>query len=304
LGEKTTGKDGVTNICKTADGKAVFLSYGDQVLTYCPTKVGVPSYYPITPAPMPKTIKAVLMDLDGTSVHSEIFWIWVIEQVTCTLLNDPKFKFADEDIPHVSGRSVSEHLKYCIDKYCKNTVSATMEKAWKTYFDITHSELDNILKGRPTKAPTTFQPAPFLKEFIFGLREKGVKIGLVTSGLYEKSIPEIKAAFDTLNIGDPVKFYDAIVTAGFSIQPGAPGTLGELQAKPHPWPYSECLFALGVKKEESVGIEDSGSGIISIRLAGIAAIGVDGGNIISGGEKPLCAQFHSTIKDIWDNMKF
>ena len=57
------------------------------------------------------------MDLDGTSVHSESFWMWVIEQTTARLLGDTSFKKEAEDDPYISGHSVSEHLQYMIDKY-------------------------------------------------------------------------------------------------------------------------------------------------------------------------------------------
>ena len=47
-------------------------------------------------------IKAVLMDLDGTSVRSEEFWIWIIEKTTASMLDDESFKLEESDIPFVS----------------------------------------------------------------------------------------------------------------------------------------------------------------------------------------------------------
>ncbi|HBM70324.1 MAG TPA: haloacid dehalogenase, partial [Firmicutes bacterium] len=46
------------------------------------------------------------------------------------------------------------------------------------------------------------------------LKKKNIKIGLATSGLDYKAIPEIVSAFKTLNMGDPLTFYDCIVTGG------------------------------------------------------------------------------------------
>ena len=37
------------------------------------------------------------MDLDGTSVHSEPFWVWIIEQTTASLLGDPGFRLEESD---------------------------------------------------------------------------------------------------------------------------------------------------------------------------------------------------------------
>ena len=44
--------------------------------------------------------------------------IWIIEKQPPVMLDDESFKIEDSDIPFVSGHSVSEHLQYCIDKYC------------------------------------------------------------------------------------------------------------------------------------------------------------------------------------------
>jgi hypothetical protein len=79
-----------------------------------------------------------------------------------------------------------------------------------------------------------FIPTEGLKEFLLELKSRNIKIGLVTSGLYEKAYPEILSAFRTLNMGDPKEFYDCIITAGFPLQKESVGTLGELSPKPHP----------------------------------------------------------------------
>ena len=130
----------------------------------------------------------------------------------------------------------------------------------------------------------------------------GVKIGLVTSGLYEKAWPEILDAFNTLGMGDPKEFYDAIVTAGHAIRPGEPGTLGELSPKPHPWLYAETTrVGLGIPFEERhrvVGIEDSGAGVCSILLAGFAPIGIGGGNIIDSGTRGLCTHYEENFEGV------
>jgi len=52
---------------------------------------------------------------------------------------------------------------------------------------------------------------PFLKEFLLNLKDKGIKIGLVSSGLYEKAWPEIKSVFQELELGNPADFYDGII---------------------------------------------------------------------------------------------
>ena len=237
------------------------------------------------------------MDLDGTSVRSEAFWIWIIQLTTASLLGKPSFELTEADLPHVSGHSVAEHLQYCLDKYCPEK---TVEEARQVYFEHTHREMKAILAGHGRKE--AFTPSPGLKEFLLVLKSRGVKLGLVTSGLFEKAYPEILSAFQTMNLGDPREFYDAIITAGFPLRAGQPGTLGELVAKPHPWLYAEAArLGLGIPFEERhrvIGLEDSGAGVCSIRLAGYTTIGLSGGNIVESGTKALCGFYFDSLGEI------
>lgn len=278
-----SGNYGVRGIYSTLDKKLELIEFDDKTLTYVKSSVGHPAIYELKKPEFKAPAQAVLMDLDGTSVHSESFWIWIIEQVTAWMRKDKNFRFETEDLPHVSGYSVTEHLSYCIKKYSPKT---DIKDAVNKYFEITEYEMNEIMQGRGK--PGAFTPAPNLKEFLCTLKENGVKIGLVTSGLYQKAWPEILNAFQTLGMGDPVDFYDAIITAGTSIRKGQSGTLGEIEAKPHPWLYAETAMALGVTdKSRIVGIEDSAAGVMSIRLSGFAALGVAGGNLRQSGMLPF-----------------
>lgn len=292
-----TGKDGVVSVTATGDRKVEFIEFKDRTLAYVNSAMGYPAYYPIHPVKLVKPVKAVLMDLDGTSVRSEEFWIWIIEMTTASLLNNLEFKLEDSDFPFVSGHSVSEHLKYCINKYCPDK---TLEEARNYYFQHTHHEMNEILEGRGKE--NAFVPSPGIKEFLLELKAKGVKIGLVTSGLYEKAWPEILSAFKTLDMGDPKDFYDASITAGVPLRKGEVGTLGELSPKPHPWLYAEVArVGLGLSFEDRnsiVGIEDSGAGVCSIKLAGFPTIGIGGGNIGGSGTKALCDFYCESFEEI------
>ncbi len=291
----STGVNGVASVETTADRKVEFVRFEDgRSLALVKSTMGYPAYYPVHDVHIEKPLRAVLMDLDGTTVHSEHFWIWIIEKTTASLRGDPKFKLEACDEPHVSGHSVSEHLQYCVGKYCPDK---TVEEARTWYFKHTHFEMNEIMEGRGKKG--AFTPSPGIKDFLGELKEMGVKIGLVTSGLYEKAWPEILDAFKTLGLGDPRDFYDAIITAGHAIRPGEPGTLGELSPKPHPWLYAETArVGLGIPFEERhgvVGIEDSGAGVVSILLAGFAPIGIGGGNIVESGTRSLCTHYEENF---------
>ncbi len=291
------GKNGVVDIAATGDKKVEFVSFGDHTLAYVKSALGYPAYYPVHPVKLEYPVKAILMDLDGTSVRSEEFWIWIIEQTTASLLKNPKFQLEQADIPFVSGHSVSEHLEYCIKKYCPD---ASLEDARNFYFSHVNHEMKEIMEGRGRE--NAFVPQEGLKDFLYELKDMGVKIGLVTSGLYEKAWPEILSAFKTLKMGDPKDFYDAIISAGFPLRKGSVGTLGELSPKPHPWLYAEtCCVGLNIGFEDRnkvICLEDSGAGVCSGRLAGYPTIGLDGGNIEKSGTMPMCEHFCPTLADV------
>jgi beta-phosphoglucomutase len=292
-----SGKDGVEGIYTTGDRKIEFIVFPDRTIAYVKSAMGYPAYYPVHETKIEKPINAILMDLDGTSVKSENFWIWIIEKTVASLLANSKFSLEESDMPYVSGHSVSEHLGYCIRKYCPDK---TVEQARQFYFEHTHFEMNEIIHGRGRT--NAFTPTEGLKDFLLTLKSKEIKIGLVTSGLYEKAWPEILSAFKTIGLGDPKDFYDAIITAGFPLRKGQVGTLGELSPKPHPWLYAEVArVGLGIPFEQRhsvVGLEDSAAGVFSVMLAGYSCIGLADGNIEESGALSLCDHFCNSLEEI------
>lgn len=293
------GKDGVQKILTPKDKKIDIIEYDDKKLCFVKSSMGYPAIYPMYETHFEPKADAILMDLDGTSVHSENFWMWVIEQTTARLLGNLKFKKEIEDEPFISGHSVSEHLQYMIDKYAKGS---SLELARQYYFEIVNYEMKEILKGRGKQ--DAFTPAPNLKEFLTTVKKEGIKIGLVTSGLYEKAMPEIIAAFKQLDMGDPVEFYDSIITAGYALRKGQTGTLGELAPKPHPWLYAETArVGLGIpfeRRHKVIGIEDSSAGVVSVKLSGFCCVGISGGNIDDAGISDLCDYKINNLLDMLD----
>lgn len=255
---------------------------------------GIDCYYPWISPLAPSNVKYVLMDLDGTSVKSEPFWIYIIEKTTATLLKDPSFKLQADDAPYVQGFTTIEHLSYCQKKY---GFKQDLAEASALYHVIAKEELEKAEQGLGKS--DAFVPREGLKDFLLYLKNKGIKIGLVTSGLDYKAIPEIVATFKTLNLGDPLSFYDAIITGGRRKGLDEYGTMGELCAKPHPWLYKEIAAGLGVNDvHEAIVIEDSSAGVIAGKLAGFPVIGFDDGNIIEAGLANDCYKMVSTFEDI------
>jgi len=240
---------------------------------------GVDAIYPLKEVKTNQKIKYVLMDLDGTTVKSEEFWVYLIECVCKEMLNDKNFVLSKEDEPFVSGFSTVEHLTYCKNKY---KFPQDINDALACYHRIARFELNEIMEGRGNVG--AFKPREGLKEFLLELHNLGIKIGLATSGLDYKAIPEIVSAFRVLGMGDPLNFYDSIITGGRQKNTGEYGTIGELAVKPHPWIYSELALGLGVKDlGDAIVVEDSSAGLISGRLAGINVIGFNDGNLLSSG---------------------
>lgn len=254
--------------------------------------------YPVRESEFIPRAEAVLMDLDGTTLDSEEFWIYIIERTVCELLGDGKFTLSQGDIPYVSGYTTAEHLSYCINRYCPEK---QLSEAVKIYHKIAERELHEIDCGRGNQS--AFRPKPDLKEFLTELKGRNIKIGLATSGLDYKAIPEIKSVFRTLHMGDPLSFYDSVITGGRRKDAGEYGTIGEVAAKPHPFIYSELAY-MGLKIGEPskvIGIEDSSAGVLALRLAGFAAIGLNTGNVAASGLKELC---RNTADCLTDTLKY
>lgn len=280
-----TGENGVRNIRMPRDKKTEFIEKDDQTLCLVKSKCFPPVYYTMPAAHFMPKAAAVLMDLDGTTLDSEPFWVSIIEKTVRRLAKNDKISFEQSDIPFVSGHTTIEHLSYGIEKYCPG---ANIDLALQYYNEITEYEINEILQGRGNMA--AFRPKEGLKDFLLKLKSENVKIGLVTSGVIKKAMPEIVSVFKQLNLGDPTEFYDCIITGGISKLGKGYSTLGEMAAKPHPWLYSE-VAKLGLKAQDAyrvIGIEDSSAGVVSLRLAGYSVLGLNDGNIKQSGYKFLC----------------
>ena len=90
-GRFCAGKNGVEAIYTPADQKVDFIVYANHVDCHVRSSLGYPAVYPLRRPCCHLPARAVLMDLDGTSVHSESFWIWIIQQSVALLLDNPRF---------------------------------------------------------------------------------------------------------------------------------------------------------------------------------------------------------------------
>lgn len=250
--------------------------------------------YGINPCEFHPRAEGVLMDLDGTTLDSENFWIYIIEKTVAVLTGNDKFSFETADIPYVSGYTTVEHLMYCIRKYCRDK---NIDDAMRIYHTVSEYELNEIMENRGNQ--NAFSPNPGLKNFLETIKKNHIKIGLATSGLDYKAIPEIVAVFRRLNMGSPFDYYDAIITGGRRKDSRDYGTIGEIAAKPHPYLYTELAY-MGLKIKNPgkiIGIEDSAAGILSLRTGGFPAIGLKSGNIDGSGLAELCSYRAAALEE-------
>jgi beta-phosphoglucomutase len=292
----TVGTGGVQRILATANGSTEFIMFDERTLVGIVSSLGPTTFYPLPDINYERPPAAVLMDLDGTTVQSEQFWIWIMQCTVGELIKRPHFEFEEADHAHVSGRSVSEILGYCIQKYGANE---PVREARQLYDRIMERELSAVLDGRGRA--DALQPFPGLKDFLLELKARNVPVALVTSGVHRKAWPEIVSVFRTLELGDPLEYYGAIACAGVTMGRGRVGTLGEIVAKPHPWLFSEAArIGLGLSPSQDrhiMGIEDTSVGILSIRLAGFPAIATAGGDIAGSGMEPFAITEVGDLRD-------
>ena len=57
------------------------------------------------------------------------------------------------------------------------------------------------------------------------------------------------------------------------------------------------------ERSRVIGIEDSGAGVCSVRLAGYATVGIAGGNIESSGTKAVCTHYCQNFEEIMKIIK-
>ena len=299
-GELREGQDGVVRMAVNRAHEFFFISHGEQTEVVLNGKSSLFPSFALPTTHLGKPLKAVLLDLDGTCVKSEHFWIMTILETVNTMRDSAGLEripaFRPEELPYISGRSVPEHLHYCIDHYCPE---APLSRMQSVYTEIAETYMEQLCSGELQL--DAFEPTDGLKELLLWFKEKNIKIGIVTSGLYYKAWPELVQAMEKMDLGDPLLFFDAVMTAGTVARRGQSGTMGNSIAKPWPNLYFEALQAMGLSLKERfhvAGVGDSSSDAGSLRTMGVPFIGVGGGNIRQAGSLALCNLFVENLSEV------
>jgi len=310
------GVNGVRSILQNRGEDCIIIiqkdAFGRQFSNIIPTSktpgIPLPMFPLCLPAKVCLPLKGVLLDLDGTCVKSEPLWIAVILATTNSIrtqlglahLDD----FSSQDIPHVSGRTVPDHLNYCLERYCPG---GSYEKARLIYDDITQNDSANqmplILEKLRRQGKSPHEAVNGTKELFSIFEEQAIPWHLVTSGLRYKAEPEAIEFFNQMGMSHLFN-PDKLISAG-----NRGRNMGDAISKPWPNPYIEAakLYGFDGDSQNWLIVGDSAADVISGVTGGITVIGVKGGNIERSGVDQLCFRMlpdlmglTSLIKDLTD----
>ena len=189
---------------------------------------------------MLKGIEAVIFDIDGTLIDS--MWIW--ENIDELFLK--KYNLEEPEGFHegMEGKSYSETAQYFLDLF--PSLPHTREELEQEWYDMAYEIYT-----------TQMELKKGAYEFIKGLHENGIKLGIATSN-------NRQLAEGTLANNQVLEFIDSIWT---SCEAGA--------GKPNPAVYLNVAKDLGVAPETCLVFEDVSNGILAGKNAGMKVCAVD-----------------------------
>lgn len=187
--------------------------------------------------------KAIIFDMDGVLIDSEKFWKQAENEVFSSL----GVKVTDEYSKITKSMTTSEVTKFWYDKYpWENRDLDTVEQM---------VVLRVIELIRTEKCQITG-----VKPFIERLKTKKYKIGLATNSP-NKIIPVVLKKLDIVHL------FDSISSAEF-----------EIKGKPNPAIYLKSAKKLDIKPEDCIVIEDSYTGMLAAKNAGMTVVAFTNGN--------------------------
>ena len=194
----------------------------------------------------PEHIRAVMFDMDGTTIDSEGIKNAHLEE----LLRSHGGVLADHELDYLSGADLETLL---------SAMRAVLVRSGIDTDPLDVLKNDTYGRERPYLEPAC-KPIEGVRSFIARLRERGIRCALVSS-------TPTYAVLTALNRFGMVSCFDAIVC-------------GDMIAvhKPDPEAYLTTMGILGVEPGECIVIEDSTSGILAGRAAGAYVCAYDDGS--------------------------
>ena len=187
--------------------------------------------------------KAIIFDMDGVLIDSEKFWKQAENEVFTSL----GVKVTDEYSNITKSMTTSVVTKFWYDKYpWENSDLDTVEQ-------MVVLRVIELIKTENCKIAG-------VKPFIEKLKTKKYKIGLATNSP-GKIIPVVLKKLDIMHL------FDSISSAEF-----------EIKGKPDPAIYFKAAKKLGVEPEDCIVIEDSYTGMLAAKNAGMTVVAFTNGN--------------------------
>lgn len=229
-------------------------------------EIGTPvrTRYALTEGPRAfSNLRAVLMDMDGSSTDTEKLVLESMRRAVAGELGRADFSFAAADFPNIIGDSTTNHMRYLSRTY--GFPAEHIDRVMADYYRFYHKLLEDIAAGRVQDR--LIEPMPDLRRFLETAKRQGLRIALVTSSLgkeVELVMPVVFAGMG-MDGADYRDYYDAVMFADH---------VGEPFLKPHPNLYTLAMERVGVAPHECFVVEDSTAGILAGRLAGCSVVAV------------------------------
>lgn len=189
------------------------------------------------------TQKAVIFDMDGVLVDSEKLWKQAEKEVFSSL----GVNVTDEDSEVTKSMTTTEVSEFWFNKF------PWQSKSLETVEQMVVSRVMELITTEDCKING-------IKEFIEKLKNNNYKIGLATNSPY-KIIPTVLEKLEVTGL------FDVISSAEF-----------EENGKPDPAIYINTAAKLNVATKNCLVIEDSHSGMLAAKKAGMTVIAFTNGN--------------------------
>lgn len=187
--------------------------------------------------------KAIIFDMDGVLIDSESLW----EQAEKEVFTSLGVKVSDANCALTKSMTTSEVTRFWYERY-----------PWG------NSDLYSVEQMVVMRVISLIQTQDCqivgVKKFIEDLKSNSYKIGLATNSP-EKIIPVVLHKLDIVHL------FDSVSSAEH-----------EIKGKPDPAIYINAAEKLAVKPENCTVIEDSYSGMLAARNAGMKVVAFTNGN--------------------------